>query len=128
MHEYSLVQSLLAQIETLRRQQRADRVVSVHLSVGEFAGVEPELLRHAFELQTTAAWDQPVELTMDIVPLEAECQRCKHIFHVEDFHFECAHCQASEITVCRGEDLILDTVTFEQTSQQSEQQLHEQSS
>ena len=121
MHEYSLVQSLLSQVEALRREHGANRVVSVHVSVGEFAGVEPELFRDAFDVQTHQLWNQGATLTMDIVPLEAECDRCKRVFHVERFHFQCGSCNTTEITVLRGEHVILENVTLEQTSEPSHQ-------
>ena len=50
MHEASLVQSLLEQVQTLMRDHQAQRVQTIQLSVGEFSGVEPELLRSAYDL------------------------------------------------------------------------------
>jgi Zn finger protein HypA/HybF involved in hydrogenase expression len=49
MHERSLVMALLRQVDELRRAQGGQRVVLVRVSVGEFSGVEPELLRMAFQ-------------------------------------------------------------------------------
>lgn len=49
MHERSLVMALLRQVDQLRRAQGGHRVVMVRVSVGEFSGVEPELLRIAFQ-------------------------------------------------------------------------------
>ena len=114
MHEYSLVESLLDQVDRIRREQLADHVVGIHVRVGQFAGVESDLLREAFEVLADDRWHHAVELTMDIVPLEAECAPCRQTFFVKDFEFLCPHCRSGDITVLRGEELILDTVTLEQ--------------
>ena len=114
MHEYSLVASLLDQVESIRAEHDADRVVCVHVSVGELAGVEPELFRDAFEVQTSELWGRTVELIMDQIPLEAECRRCGRVFHVERFHFHCTYCQETDIKMLRGENIILENVTLEQ--------------
>ena len=49
MHEYSLAQTLVRQVVQLQERERASRVTSIHVSVGEFAGVDAELLRIAFQ-------------------------------------------------------------------------------
>lgn len=127
MHEYSLVASLLTQVEAICREHDADRVLDVHVSVGELAGVEPELFKDAFDVQTNERWNFPAALTMNVIPLEAKCGQCKRVFHVERFQFQCVHCHASDLKVLRGEDVILENVTLEQTTPQPEQ-LNEQSS
>ena len=47
MHEFALCELLLRQVETLQKEQNADRVTGVRVKVGEFSGVEPELLQQA---------------------------------------------------------------------------------
>jgi len=50
MHEYSLVEAMLEQVDTIRLAQQADRICSIRVGIGEFAGVEPDLFADAFEL------------------------------------------------------------------------------
>ena len=49
MHERSLVRSLLAQVQALAAEHPADRVAAIRVRIGEFSGVEPELLQSAYE-------------------------------------------------------------------------------
>lgn len=119
MHEYSLVQSLLDQVESIRLAERADRVVSVHVNIGEFSGVEPDLFREAFEvlIESTPAHDATLDLTT--TPLAAECKQCNYRFAVEEFRFECPRCTSPKIFVTEGEDMILETVILEQSEEQA---------
>ncbi len=49
MHEYSLVQALVSRVEEAARERRATAVHRLVVSVGELSGVDPELLRTAYE-------------------------------------------------------------------------------
>ena len=118
MHEYSLVESMLEQVDAIRVEQQAQSVTRIEVSVGEFAGVEPDLFRDAFEVLTDSTPAQGAELVMTTVPLEARCRRCDATFHVEQFQFECPQCHNGDIAILQGEDLILENVTLEQTEDQ----------
>lgn len=114
MHEFSLVRNLLRQVDTLRREQKAERVVSIRVSVGEFSGVEPELFRDAYELLIEETPMQGAELQMTCVPLESRCDCCGWDFAVERFRFECPKCNSRDVTIISGEGLVLESVTVEQ--------------
>lgn len=89
-------------------------VSEVRLNVGQFSGVEPELLRSAFEEMIN---DSPLHgaiLQMEEVPLEAECELCGRRFLVEGFDFSCPGCSSSQTTIVRGEELVLDSVLLEE--------------
>jgi len=50
MHEYSIVRALLDRVEAEALSRKATAVRRVQVSIGELAGVEPELLETAFTL------------------------------------------------------------------------------
>ncbi|MBI3403526.1 MAG: hydrogenase maturation nickel metallochaperone HypA [Acidobacteria bacterium] len=64
MHEYSLVQSMFDQIESVARAQGAIAVRRVRVTIGSRAGVEPELFRTAYDLFRikTICEDAPLEI------------------------------------------------------------------
>lgn len=113
MHEASLVHSLLQQVEDLLRAHGAQRVTCIRVSVGEFAGVEPELFRSAFELMAPQSVARGATLELQTVPLVARCEECQQEFHVERFEFVCPLCQHSTVSIIRGEELTLEDVTLE---------------
>jgi len=114
MHEYSLVRALLRQVDALRREQKAERVVSICVSAGEFSGVEPELFRDAYELLIEETPMQGAELQMTCVPLKSRCDCCGQDFAVARFRFECPTCNSRNVTIVSGEGLVLESVTVEQ--------------
>ena len=120
MHEYSLVQALLRQVATLMQEQAASRVVSIRVSVGEFSGVESELFRGAYDMLVDATPVQGARLQLDRVPLESKCGECGHTFTMNRFRFQCPECGGGALTILRGEDLVLESVTLEQADNGSE--------
>jgi hydrogenase nickel incorporation protein HypA/HybF len=113
MHELSLVQSLLRQVGDLARAQGAARVLAVRMSVGEFSGVEPELMQMAYDDLVKDTLLSGAELVMERVPLEARCEICGREFVVEAFRFECPACHSPNTVIMRGDGLILESVTME---------------
>ena len=112
MHEYSLVDGLLAQIDALRVEHQADRVTAVRLIVGEFSGIEAQLLHTAFDELSQGTPMEGATLEIQSSELLARCKDCRAEFHVGGFQFVCPHCQSGSVDIEKGEELILDTLTF----------------
>jgi hydrogenase nickel incorporation protein HypA/HybF len=76
VHEYSIVQALVARVEDLSRQHRAQSVRRLVVKIGELAGVETDLLATAYETFRERTCCEAAELT--ILPVEAKwtCPQC----------------------------------------------------
>jgi hydrogenase nickel incorporation protein HypA/HybF len=112
MHERSLVKALLSQVEGLQRQECADCVVGITVSVGDFSGVELDLFQSAFDDLVDSTSARGSRLHVERVPLEAECDNCGLVFAVERFRFQCPGCDCHQVTVVRGEGLVLESVVM----------------
>jgi hydrogenase nickel incorporation protein HypA/HybF len=64
MHEYSLVQAMFDRIGEAVRANRALAVRRVHVRIGRYAGVEPELFRAAYDVfrVKTFCADAPLDI------------------------------------------------------------------
>jgi hydrogenase nickel incorporation protein HypA/HybF len=115
MHERSLVRALLRQVQQVADENSAGRVISIRVRVGEFSGVEPELLTTAYHdlIKKTPLCDATLDL--EEAPLEAVCDQCGNRFRIERFSFHCARCGSLHLTLRGGEELLLDSVTMEET-------------
>ena len=112
MHERSLVKALVAQVVNLATAQRASRAIEVRVRVGPLSGVEPLLLRGAFEDLATAALFDGARLTVVEVPLRAHCRKCGADFNVNNFHFLCEVCGSPDVDTIDGDAVILESVEF----------------
>lgn len=114
MHERSLVQSLLQQVQAVAREHPASRVRAVRVRVGEFSGVEPQLLASAFDELVQLTQICGAKLEMESVPLAALCDQCGYEFRIERFSFQCGNCGSSKLSLQGGEELLFESVTMEE--------------
>ena len=119
MHETSLVRSLLNQVERLRYTHGGSSVTQIKVEIGPLSGVEPLLVRNAFDRLVSDSSCSGAELVIDVVPLRARCRDCHTEFTLEAFRFECPHCASRAVHVTRGDEFRLFNVTLE-TTQPSE--------
>jgi len=113
MHEYSLARSLIRQVQQLLTEHTCDHVLRVHVSIGEFSGVEPELLSSAYEQLIEGTPLAKSKLVLERVPLEARCEGCGSLFLIDRFQFVCPECHDRRLTIVRGEEMILESLTLE---------------
>jgi len=114
MHERSLVRSLLRQVQALATEHPDDRVVAIRVRIGEFSGVQPELLQSAYDELAAPTSLCGAELMVQCVPLEATCDQCGKMFAVKNYRFQCPDCGSLRLTVCGGEELLLESISMEE--------------
>jgi Zn finger protein HypA/HybF involved in hydrogenase expression len=70
MHEYSIVQALFDRIGDVVREQRAASVKRVRVTIGDGAGVDPDLFRTAYGVFRIGTWCG--EAPLDIVRVSGD--------------------------------------------------------
>ena len=78
MHEYSIVQALMERIEEQARAHGAASVSRVAVRIGELSGVEPDLLRTAFELVREQTICDGASLVITRTAAAWACRQCGH--------------------------------------------------
>lgn len=113
MHETSLVRSLLNQVERLRETHGGSSVRQIEVEIGPLSGVEPLLVREAFDRLAEAFPCVDAELVIHEVSLRACCRDCRAEFTLQSFRFECPKCASRSIRVTHGDEFRLLNVTLE---------------
>jgi hydrogenase nickel insertion protein HypA len=113
MHEYSVVQALLEQIETLAKENEAVKVVKVMTKIGVMSGIEPHLLEIAFNTFKEKTICESAEFVMHIQPLVIECLECGAVQELEKIHYCCSKCESTNVKVVDGEDMFLMSLEME---------------
>jgi len=107
MHEYSIVQALLNQCEENAIQHKAKKVKKIVVKIGVMSGVEPELLKTAFETFKEGTMCSEAEYIQNIQPIVIECKNCNKQSTLKKDEFSCPKCQSYELDVIDGEDMYL---------------------
>lgn len=112
MHELSVCQALIAQVEELAHREMAQRVECVHIGVGRLSGVEPKLLQHAYPLAAAGTLAEESELVVEDRPVRVHCPECGKDSDVTASRLLCAHCGNWRTTLISGDELVLMRVEF----------------
>ncbi|RUM90119.1 MAG: hydrogenase maturation nickel metallochaperone HypA [Thiomicrospira sp.] len=108
MHEYSIVQALIEQCETLAETNQASHVSKVSVKIGQLSGVEPYLLQTAFEaFKQNSDVCQQAELDMQIQAVEVFCLGCGETNQLSEHHYVCPACQSDRVTITDGKEMFL---------------------
>jgi hydrogenase nickel incorporation protein HypA/HybF len=111
MHEWSIVEALLARVDDEVRARGATRVHRLRVRLGALSGVEPALLASAYEAfrAGTACADAPLEL----VPGSARwrCTRCGVDVPAAGA-LACPRCGA-RTTLAAGDEILLERIEME---------------
>ncbi len=107
MHEFSVVQSLMGLIEQNAMQNNAKSVSKVIVKIGKMSGIEPHLLKMAFDTFKEKTICENAELEMVIQDIIAKCEDCQNEFIVENNQFICPKCQSFNLKITDGEDMYL---------------------
>ncbi|HEY9189308.1 MAG TPA: hydrogenase/urease nickel incorporation protein HypA [Sulfurovum sp.] len=113
MHEYSIVQALLAQCEEHAKANDAARITKVVTKIGKLSGVEPHLLETAFETFKEHSICHGAEFVMQLQDLKLYCNVCEQESEQSEVRYQCLHCHSTDVTVLDGEDMYLMSLEME---------------
>ncbi len=113
MHEFSIVQSLMGLIEENAQQNNAKSVSKVVVKIGKMSGIEPHLLKIAFDTFKEKTICENAQLEMIIQDIIALCEDCQKEFVVEDNSFVCPYCGGFNLKILDGKDMYLMSLELE---------------
>jgi hydrogenase nickel incorporation protein HypA/HybF len=113
MHELSVCQALIGQVERVARESDARRVLNIHVAVGPLSGVEARLLEHAYPLAAVGTVAEGAELIVETVPVVVRCRTCHAETEAAPNRLVCGSCRDWQVEVIAGEDMMLLRVEVE---------------
>lgn len=111
MHEYSIVQALMSQVEAEAAKHGATSIERIELKIGEQSGVEVELLRTAFETFRERSICSNAELEIEIVPVKWGCPTCRDLFE-GGARLQCPDC-GQPASLLSGDEILLQRIEME---------------
>lgn len=113
MHEFSVVQSLLALIEDYAKENSASSVTRVIVRIGVLSGIEPHLLRLAFDTFKEGTVAHEAELVMSVEKLRIRCLDCGGESEKEEINAICSICGSLNTEITGGQDMLLESLEME---------------
>lgn len=107
MHELSICQALLNQVEKFATQHQAQQVVKIIVKIGPLSGIVPELLEHAFLLARAGTIAEQAQLIFEPSPIRIRCQSCNRESEASPNHLVCSHCGDWHTQLISGDEMLL---------------------
>jgi hydrogenase nickel incorporation protein HypA/HybF len=112
MHELAVCRALVAQVDAIARG-RAARVHAVHVGIGPLAGVDTNLMAHAYASATAGTAAQGSLLSIEAKPLRVRCRSCGHEGAALPNDLTCTACGDWRTQLLSGDELLLLSVELE---------------
>ena len=113
MHELSVCQGLMTQLEALVAQHQARAVVRVVLRIGPLSGIELPLLQNAFPIAAAGSAAAGAQLVAEPLPVRVACRACGAESEVPANRLLCGACGDWQTRVISGDEMLLASVELD---------------
>lgn len=110
MHELSLAQALVDELERIKVKENAVDVLSVTVTVGALSGVDCESLKSVFPLVTEGTGLARTALVIRETPAVVRCEECGRDTVPELAFFRCGACGSSRVRITGGREFLIQSV------------------
>ena len=109
MHELSVCQELVMQVERIAREHQA-QVSSITIRLGPLSGVERALLEQAYPLAVAGTCLSAARLVIDSLAVRVHCRNCHEDTDAAPNRMLCANCGDWRTELLSGDELQLASV------------------
>ena len=110
MHELSVTQALLRQVEQISAQHDSREVAGITVAVGPLSGVEAPLLARAFTVARMGTVAEHATLEIKAMPIIVWCEACARETPVAANALLCGGCSSWRVDLRSGDELLLKRV------------------
>lgn len=113
VHELSVVQALLREVDALAVAHGARAVRRITVQIGPLSGIDPGLLARAFESARAGGRAAHAELLFESMTVTVRCRDCGGESIVAPNRLLCGVCGGYRTTLITGDELFLRSVELE---------------
>lgn len=113
MHELSVCQALIRQLDAIARDEQAARITRVVVHIGPLSGVEAQLLRQAYPIASAGSPAADAELVLESLPIRVRCEHCGAETEAKANRLVCGACGDYHTRLIGGDELLLTQVELE---------------
>ncbi len=110
MHEVSIAENIIRIVENVAQEHHLGRIDKVVLEIGQFSGVEVELLRYAFEIINKGTLIEKAEIEILSPPLLLYCRQCETEYLGELDDLRCPVCLGEQFETLQGREMLVKSI------------------
>ena len=105
MHELSIATSIVKTAEKEVRDNGGEKVLEIHLEIGQLSGVEIQSLQFVWELSAKGTVLQDSKIIIFEPEGRAKCAECETEFALEKIYDSCPKCNSPFKNIISGKEL-----------------------
>jgi hydrogenase nickel incorporation protein HypA/HybF len=113
MHELSLADAMVQEIETILKKEGAEKVCSVTVEMGKLSGVEKEPFEFAFPIVAEGTKLEGCKLVIEESPVVIECKDCQAKTKLDIPFAKCSNCDSRNISYISGKEFLIKSLEIE---------------
>ncbi len=110
MHELSLAQALIGEIERIKAKEKAAEVLSVTVRLGALSGVDRASFEFVFPLAVEGTSLEGLNLVIRETPALIGCEDCGKETQPELAFFRCAACGSARVKITGGREFLIESM------------------
>ena len=91
----------------------ATKILKINVTLGVLSGIEPTLLKSAFDTFKDEGIAKDAELLLDIKEVLLKCDECSYEYRVENENYNCPKCNSTSYKIIEGEEMHLMSLEME---------------
>jgi len=113
MHELSVCQSMLRQVQELAFENHARTITAINLQIGPLSGVEPQLMNQAFPIASRDSIAANATLVIETMPIRVHCDACNTDSDATMNDLSCRACGNTLTQLIGGDEILLTDIELE---------------
>lgn len=110
MHELAVTESILNIVVKHASANQAEKVLSIHLKIGELTDIVGEYIQHYFDYLSRDTVAEGAVLNIERSPVVFQCHDCNKTFSVslkESGKIVCSRCNSEKVTLVSGREFFI---------------------
>jgi hydrogenase nickel incorporation protein HypA/HybF len=110
MHEVSIAQAIVHSVCDVLARNGRSQVSKIHLQIGKFTAVVPDVLRSTFEFAAQGTPCENAVLEMEEIPIRFSCEECQSEFIIDEINLACPNCNSHQLRMISGRELLIQSI------------------
>ena len=113
MHELAVTESILDIVHRHARQAGAERVLRIHLVIGELSSIVDDSVQFYFDYLAQDTASAGAQLVFERIPVTLRCGACGHTWQPTTADWSCPRCAEAKASMVAGREFYVDSIEVE---------------
>lgn len=107
MHELGVVFEVIKTVENIAVENKLTKIDTLVLQIGELSSMIPSYIEACYPAAVDGTMMQDTKLKIEILPGNALCKPCNHVFNLKENEGICPKCGQKEWELLSGKEFMI---------------------